>query len=80
MAHADAFSDFWKCPTTGRVISSTKGDNKASCDCGVKNPASMNCTEIVDGMTLHFKFALKPATAIEMAKQRDLDRATALKS
>lgn len=67
---ANPFFDFWKCPTTGRIISSSKDDNKVSCSCGVKNPASMNCTEVVDGMTLHFKFALKSATAGEMAKQR----------
>jgi hypothetical protein len=32
------FGGFYRCPTTGRVITALKGDDKALCPCGRSNP------------------------------------------
>lgn len=49
---------FGYCPTTGQVVFSTKGDDKAYCGCGEH----------------HLVRLLKPATAEDMATQFEQER------
>lgn len=59
---------FGICPNTGRVVFSTKGDDKAYCGCG-KTATPADTTPGV-----HLVRLLQPATAEDMARQFHAER------
>jgi hypothetical protein len=56
--------DFHRCPNTGRVLHSTKGDDKAFCRCGQPNPHLPNET-----LHAHFKEFMARATVEDFVEQ-----------
>jgi hypothetical protein len=56
--------DFHRCPNTGRVLHSTKGDDKAFCRCGRRNPHLPNET-----LHAHFKEFMAKATVDDFVEQ-----------
>jgi len=56
--------DFHRCPNTGRVIHSSKHDDKAFCRCGRPNPTLPNETPHA-----HFKEHMAPATIEDFVEQ-----------
>jgi hypothetical protein len=56
--------DFHRCPNTGRVLHSTKGDDKAFCRCGQPNPHLPNET-----LHAHFKEFMAKATVDDFVEQ-----------
>ncbi len=66
---------FHRCPTTGRVITSLQGDDKALCNCGKSNPACWQERTELTGV--HIVRYLDPASAGAFVDQEDADRARA---
>lgn len=67
-------SEYWHCPNSDRILWASPTDNKARCGCGKTNPNLPNAStnEVFYGhLTMHFKFALKPATEAEYKAHRD---------
>jgi hypothetical protein len=56
--------DFHRCPNTGRVLHSTKSDDKAFCRCGRPNPHLPNET-----LHAHFKEFMAKATVDDFVEQ-----------
>lgn len=58
---------FWRCPTTGRIIEATIGDDKALCSCRRSNP--LVPTEETERTGTHVVRFLKSATVDEWLSQ-----------
>lgn len=35
------FGGFYRCPTSGRIVTALQGDDKALCNCGMSNPLAL---------------------------------------
>lgn len=69
-----ATGEFWRCPHSGRILSSQKGsgDNKVLCGCG-KTVGSIhpNGMPFDDASGTHFKRYLPKATADDYIRQEE---------
>lgn len=65
-----ALCDFHRCPHTGRVIESQKGDDKALCNCGKPSP-KMAAAGHREAPGTHIKAWLEPATVDEYIAQEE---------
>ena len=67
------WAGFIKCPTTGRVIEYTEGDNKALCNCRTSNPRVPD--ERTERTGVHIVRFCQPATTDEYLDQRERESA-----
>lgn len=65
------FGVFVKCPTTGRFLAGSLGDDKVLCNCGTSNPKVWQERTHLTGV--HIVRYCEPATAEQFARQ-ELDR------
>jgi hypothetical protein len=72
-------SEYFRCPTSGRVIQGDNHDDKVLCGCGRTNPAllvaSPKSNEVHERVTVHVKRFLTPATVDEYLEQKDREQA-----
>lgn len=72
-------SQYFRCPTNGRVIQGSDHDDKVLCVCGKTNPklleVSPKSIEVHKLVTVHVKRWLSPATVDEYLEQKDRDEA-----
>ncbi len=69
-ALAEALADFYRCPTTGRIIDGMKGDDKVLCGCGKTNPRVAERGHR-EAPGVHIKAYLQTATVDEWIKQEE---------
>lgn len=58
---------FYRCPTTGRILTALQGDDKALCSCGLANPRVPE--ERTERTGVHIVRFLSAATAEEFVDQ-----------
>lgn len=73
-ALAESLCDFFRCPTTGRVLDGLKHDDKVICGCGKTNPV-VAARGHREAPGVHIKTYLERATADEWIKQEEERRA-----
>lgn len=61
--------DFWRCPTTGRVVDGIPGDDKVLCGCRRSNPKVPR--ERTEWTGVHIKRFLEPATVADWRAQNE---------
>jgi hypothetical protein len=69
-AIAAALCDFFRCPTTGKVIDGLKGDDKVLCGCGETNPRVSGVGHR-EAPGVHIKAYLETATVDEWIAQHE---------
>lgn len=69
VALAKSLWNFYRCPTTGRVLEALPWDDKVMCNCGVSNPKVR--TEQTERTGVHIVRFLATATAEEYVTERN---------
>jgi hypothetical protein len=67
-----AMADFYRCPTTGRVVEGIKDDDKLVCGCGKSNPRAQEDAQ--RGIVHHIKRLMQTATVDEYIAQEEARR------